>query len=258
MRTIFGVTILLTLCVQAETLPMRMVDKLPGVEVTVGDQKAVFIVDVDANLIAISPSLAARLGLNVAEGPVRMPRLRIGSRELRDVEALVDPFLDRVHHDGVLGTPAYDRVLLTLDYPAAKIRIENGSLKNGPDVFTCSPEFPNRCAIPIALAGEPRLGILDTGAQRPLLIPREIAAKLPLRGAQKGVTAGPQTGVAAVEDATLDADVLIGSHRIASPEITIHDRPRILLGSGLLRRFVITFDLMHRRVRLWSGKEPAR
>jgi hypothetical protein len=252
MRTIFGVTILLTLCVRAETLPMRMVDRLPAVEVTLGKQKAVFIVDVDANLIAISPSLAARLGLNVAAGAVRIPRLRIGSRELRDVEALVDPFLDRVHHDGVLGTPAYDRVLLTLDYPAAKIRIENGSLKNGADVFTCSSEFPDRCAIPIALAGEPRLGILDTGAQRPLLIPREIA-NLPLRGAQKGIAAGPQTGIAAVEDATLDADVVIGSHRIARPEITIHDRPRILIGSGLLRRFVVTFDLAHRRVRLSSG-----
>jgi hypothetical protein len=237
---------------------MRMVDRLPGVEVTLGDQKAVFIVDVDANLIAIAPSLAARLGLNIAEGPVRIPRLRIGSRELRDVEALVDPFLDRMHHDGVLGTPAYDGVLLTLDYPAEKIRIEEGSLKEGADVFTCSPELPDRCAIPIMLAGEPRLGILDTGAQRPLLIPREIAAKLPLRSAQKGVAAGPQTGIAAVEDATLDADVAIGSHRIAHPEVTIHDRPRILIGSGLLRRFAITFDLAHRRVRMWSGKEPAR
>lgn len=246
MRWIFGVTILLTLQMQADTLPMRTVDGLPAVEVAIGKEKATFIVDVDANLIAVAPSLVQRLGLKADGDVVRLPSLRLGTRELRDVEALVDPFLDRVHHDGVLGTPAYDRVLLTLDYPASQIRVEEGSLKSG---FACAPDFPDRCAVPITLAGEPRLAIIDTAAKRPLLVPRDVAKTLRLHSRESGVAAGPQTGTVAVEDATLDGDVVIAGHRVPAPAITIHDRPRILIGSGLLRRFVVTFDLRNRKVR---------
>jgi hypothetical protein len=255
MRLFYGVTILLTLCAHAETLPMRTVDGLPAAVVAIGGEKATFIIDVDANLIAIAPSLVQRLGLKPRGDTVRLPSLRLGTHELRDVEALVDPFLDRVHHDGVLGTPAYDRVLLTLDYPASRIRIDEGSLKSG---LACAPEFPDRCAIPITLAGEPRLAIIDTAAKRPLLIPRDIAATLRLREKQRGIAAGPQTGNAAVEDATLDGDVVIAGHRVASPAITIHDRPRILIGSGLLRRFVVTFDLHNRRVLIATAPAPPR
>lgn len=232
---------------------MRTVDGLPAAEIAIGGEKATFIIDVDANLIAVAPSLVQRLGLKPNGDTVRIPSLRLGTHELRDVDALVDPFLDRVHHDGVLGTPAYDRVLLTLDYPASQIRIEKGSLKGG---LACAPELPDRCAIPITLAGESRLAIIDTAAKRPLLVPRDIA--LQLREKQHGIAAGPQTGTVAVEDATLDGDIVIAGHRVASPAITIHDRPRILIGSGLLRHFVVTFDLRNRRVLFATAPAPRK
>jgi clan AA aspartic protease (TIGR02281 family) len=99
------------------------------VEATINDfQRASFVLDTGASICSISPQVAASLGLSTYDAPrvhlmtpggptsgrfVKIPSIRIGEMEVRDVPAVVHASVDFA--DGLLGNTFLRHFTITLD-----------------------------------------------------------------------------------------------------------------------------------------------
>ena len=121
-------------------IPFVTASPLPVVHLRVNGVEADFLVDTGGDFI-IEPDFAARLGLAVRTGvtgtfaggkqaPVStalVDEVRIGGATARNVTASVfpthasDAFPAGPHLAGVLGTSLFERFLVTLDYPHARL-----------------------------------------------------------------------------------------------------------------------------------------
>jgi clan AA aspartic protease (TIGR02281 family) len=99
------------------------------VEATINDfQRATFVLDTGASICSISPQVAASLGLMTHDAPrvplmtaggptsgllVKIPSIRLGEMEVRDVPAVVHSSVDFA--DGLLGNTFLRHFTMTLD-----------------------------------------------------------------------------------------------------------------------------------------------
>jgi len=169
-----------------------------------------------------------------------------------------DAGLERIGVDGVLGLEAYADLLLTVDYPAARLVLSRDSLPvpDGADVLPAVRVGPF-IGIPVDAGGTREIGVVDTqGGILFQAVPAE-ARRLVFSGTLRVVGRAVVGGGAPVEvkEARLAGDLKLGRHVFHQPSIAVHTLPadipsRMTIGTQALRHFRLTIDQRSMRVRL--------
>jgi hypothetical protein len=155
--------------------------------------------------------------------------------------------------EGVLGVGLFEDHLLTLDYPARKVRIETGSLPpaDGREVL----DFENPRGVPSVRIQVGDLEVaadVDSGNSRgELVLPASYLGKVPLEGEPKVVGHGRTNfNEIEIQQARLKGAVRIGAHSVERPLVDfVGIFPVASLGDAFLRRFAVTIDQKGHRVR---------
>lgn len=275
-------------------VPMRLVSGKPVVDVRIdGRGPFPFFLDTGAGATVLDSAFAAELALP-AIGPTqigdpsapegiaavqhRVDRLEIGDARFESFFAVA---FDRSglyrgglspesSPRGVLGMPLFRDCLLTLDYPAGRVRLSAGELPpaDGREIVDYRPTESDLFGVPLRVAGLEQLMTLDSGSPGTISFPDSYRTTLPLvapaREIGRGRTVG---GEAIVYSAQLDGDVVLGGSAAARGDGGIRlERPEVRffgrlthgnLGSGFLARYAVTIDQRTRRLRLVPGVAAA-
>lgn len=160
---------------------------------------------------------------------------------------------DAPDFDGMLGIQLFEGLLLTLDHPARRVRIEKGELPpaDGQDIV----DFDNPNGVPSVLV---KIGDLEIPAdvdcgnvQGEIVLPARYIDKVPLQR-EPVVVGRARTGFNEFEikQAPLKGSVRIGRHEIENPKVDfVEIFPHANIGNRLLRRFVVTIDGKNQRIR---------
>lgn len=254
-------------------VPMKVHNGMPAIEVMVNGQGPfLFAIDTGGQGDArADESLVKTLGLKkireVQAGDssgktiplemVRINSIKIGDFEFRNLEALSRGYNSRsgVKIDGILGFELFKNHLLTLDYPAKKVRIEEGILPvaNGKDILN----FESPRGIPvveISIGNKKLKAHIDSGnSTGGFILPTQMVEKLEL-ATQPTVIGKAQTVVNTFEikSAKLIDTISFGGFEYTAPTV-IYPGPspsEANIGAMILRDFVLIFDQKNRRVKL--------
>jgi hypothetical protein len=235
---------------------------LPGVEVMVNGRGPFrFGIETGARFLIITADAAERAGLGT-ESPGATPELHVDSITvvamlLGDIHVSV---LSRAPRgvDGLLGLPAFENLLLTIDYPHTRIRFERDSLPAA-DGATILPlqRVSDFWGLPVSYAGHPMTTVLDTRSTGAFSLDPKVIPILPWTAepvvvGRAGGAGNPTTEIKA---GTLNGNVALGQYRITNPFLTLHQLPPDFpseprIGAVALKNFVLTLDQRHARVRL--------
>jgi D-alanyl-D-alanine carboxypeptidase len=256
-------------------VPMLRNRHLPAVHVTIdGQGPFLFAIDTGgAGLARIDAALAAKLGLQKV-GEVRsgdpsgrntktLPLLALGAIEVggarfEGVEGSARDFAELPPGekvDGILGFGLFADCLLTLDYPASRVRLEQGSLPapNGRDVipFRSPRGVPS---VTLTVAGRDMDADLDAGAQGGIMLPEAEAARLPLSEPPAVIgRARTAHNEFEIKAATLDGDATLGALTLRRPRVEFQPMFEVAnVGARVLQDLVVTFDQQRGAVRLAS------
>jgi hypothetical protein len=231
-----------------------------------------FLVDTGSSATLVSPDLARRYGQNTtqpaatpevvigtARGNTRvlpsttLRRIELGDARFDDVPALIldcEPLSLAlgVKVDGILGFPLFRETVLTLDYPAAQIRLAQPTAAHarpGTTIpFNNERKIPT---IPIRVGGASPLVLIDSGSDGPLsLNPVGLALNYTASPRPGGVVS-TLTGDEPRTLARLAGNVGIGDLVLERP-ITQFTNGFSAIGGGVLQSFVVTFDQGHNEV----------
>ena len=236
-------------------VPLLRISERPAVEVLVDGQGPFrFGIETGARFVALAPRVAEKLGL--AGESFRLKGIKIGEARFLDLPAAPARFADdRI--DGILGLPLYEDLLLTIDYPGAKVRFERGALPpaDGKSILPMKRAGPF-WAVPVDVAGVKMQAILDTRASGTLGVVPKTAEKLSF--AAPPVVIGMARGAAIpevpVKLARLKGDLHLGAITFQKPVVGIRPLPphfpeEPLLGSAALGQMVVTLDQKSATVR---------
>jgi hypothetical protein len=155
---------------------------------------------------------------------------------------------------GALGLAVFRDVLLTLDYPANRLRIERGELPpaNGDDILPMKVNDQGQPLVELRLGHRRMWVMMDTGYSSGLGLPNWARSRVP--GAQNATPGMPFTyyhgrGTRPIDRARIDDDLHLGWHVIHRPIADIGLSSVPVIGSDYLRHFAITFDQANGRVR---------
>jgi len=260
-------------------LPTRMDFGKPAVEVIVnGKGPWLFFADTGAGVTVIDKSLAKELGLEVTGkrpigGPsdpegidadvVRIDSLKLGSIELTNVEAAswdrseLYKQAGRDRPRGVLGLGLFAGYLLTFDGPGRQVIIEDGALPERDDKHVV-PFKISEYGIPviqIAINGRSIDAHFDTGSPGSLTLPDSMEKNLKFKTKPRVMgRARTVNGAFEIRGAQLDGNVDIMGYPFDDPQVALisalDGMHAAVIGSRLLRDFVLTFDQKNKRVRL--------
>lgn len=256
-------------------LPTRYAAGFILVEATLDGRGPVLLVlDTGASVLTLDAEAVERLGLahgavlggghriRAADGSsvastraAHVDELRAGPLTLRDVDAVVlDLTILRracgLPVAGLLGAPAVDGLLLTLDVAGRAVTVAEGTLPppDGRDVLPLTED-----ALPtvvLDVGGRPVPFLVDSGGTHFLALPAAVADGLPFRSpvVETGRSA-TVAGTAVRRDGRLAADVTFGRHRVAAPVVSVTPAEGASLGLAFLESFRTTIDLAGRRIR---------
>jgi len=191
---------------------------------------------------------------------VRLETLSIGSIQFREVTALSRDYNTvsyLPHIDGILGFGLFSGYLLTLDFPNRRVRIQRGELLQ-PDGRTIL-NFESRNGVPfidISVGNLKTKAMIDSGAIRAIDFPGSVVSMLPLASYPRMIGKGTSViGDFEVTEVRLQDTLSIGRYSFPEPTITFSDVDKeILIGSAMLREFIVTFDQKNHRVRFIKAK----
>jgi hypothetical protein len=235
----------------------------PAVEIMINGQGPyLFLVETGAHIVGISSRLAATLGLprvknsSMPEAGYHVDSIALGGAVFEDLNVFDLPPLGNLDIQGVLGLPLFQNVLLTIDYPEHRLRLERGNLPsaNGKDILEVT-RVEGFWGLPISMAGHDFTAVLDTQNSGSLNVPPDVAALLSLTDLRVVGKARGAFGETEVKRGQLPGDLLIGSCRFPQAQIGVLQLPpeypnRANVGSGLLKHFVLTLDQVNARLRL--------
>ncbi|HEY4321963.1 MAG TPA: retropepsin-like aspartic protease [Gemmatimonadales bacterium] len=220
-----------------------------------------FLVETGARVIGIAGRLADSLRLPRIGGPdtdreFHIDSITLGGGAFHDMPAEALPF-DFPGIDGVLGLPFYQGLLLTVDYPGHKVRLERDTLPaaNGRDILALS-RVADFWGIPINIGGKAFVGVLDTQNSGSIGIPVSVAGQLTFDGGLRAVgKARGAFGTIDVQGGQLSGNVVIGKYTIPTPFLTVTPLPpdypnQPNIGTQVLDNFVVSLDQAHGRLRL--------
>ena len=237
-------------------VPMLGSKTLPLVEAKLnGKGPYKLLVDSAANVTLLQMRVADELKLPVLRPGetsklVSLDSAQIGGAHFEDLVVGAKSWDEKI--DGVVGFNLFANCLLTLDYTRQRIILREGTLPpaNGKDIFTYG--LDNRSPTLEITIGNERLTVLvDTGAIQGVVVPDTIASKLRF---MNGLAPGPSlstfdTPKSRSLTGRLAGSITIGIHEISEPTIHVwNDVP--VIGSGLFRDFILTFDQRNRTLRL--------
>jgi hypothetical protein len=233
----------------------------PVIDVTIdGRGPYRFGVETGAPFIGVRQKVLDALGLKpVTPGQPPLYRLdaidagglHLGNARVVATEA-ADPSID-----GVLGLNAFASLLMTIDYPAARLVLARGALPppNGGDVLATVP-VAFGFGVHLTVGGVGTDAFIDTRSETALGVSPALAGGL--RFAYAPVTVGMARGAGfapvPVKAARLDGDIALGEYAIARPIVDVRQLPpylpsQPLLGGRILSQFAVTLDQRNGRVR---------
>lgn len=230
-----------------------------------------FLIDTGSSITLVDPAFAARYGIGAASHA--LPRVRVRDAagdyahleavtlsriEMKDarferVQALVydcaelSAHLGRPIH-GIIGFPLFRQTILTIDYPRSRLILTRAKqpplLPGSPIAFETDGPLP---LIPIEVAGQNLLALIDTGSDGPLNlnpVGLELAfAAEPRPGANVATLAGQRVQ----QVGRLDGTLRIGHYTLPDPVVDLTDALSSL-GGEVLHHFTLTFDQLRRTV----------
>jgi len=253
-------------------LPMLFRGPEPAIEVMVNGQGPfLFAIDTGGTDEArVDSSLVERLGLRITGtdtgndgsgkntikvGTVQMDSLTVGGLKFRNVKAGTRDYnrVNLPHIDGILTFDLFHDYLLTLDYPAKRVRLERGKLPkaDGAEILRLK-RIHSHPAVGIMIGSERVAAEIDSGnIGHEFLFPASLVEKLSL--ATKPVSIGKARTVThefKLKEARLKANIHLGKYEFTQPLISFPAPfPFANIGSKLLNQFAITFDQKNDRVR---------
>jgi hypothetical protein len=164
--------------------------------------------------------------------------------------------------DGMLGLPLFREVLLTVDYPRARLRVERGELPapDGQEVLPMQLASGGRLLVPLRIGGREVWANMDTGFAGGMVIPDWAIPSFP--GAERAVEGGDRFRfIAGVSErariARLTDDMRIGRHVVRRPVVHVGKVDEPTIGTAYLLHFAITLDQKNKRVRFARLKAGA-
>jgi hypothetical protein len=161
--------------------------------------------------------------------------------------------------DGFLGFPTFRDVLLTVDYPNQKLRIENGALPavNNSDVLPIRPiSDRDFLGVSITVEDKPFDAVIDTRSTGGIQLTPESATDMKWDGELQvvGMARGAAIAPVEVKAGTLAGDVKLGRYTFTRPETAVRPLPpgfptQPLLGTQVLQQFAVTIDQKNERIR---------
>jgi len=268
----------------ATTIPLDLSTGRPVVEVTIaGGQPLRMVLDTGAGGSVVDAGLAAGLGLETVGRQrigdpsgrrahdvdrVALPDVRLGGVALGDLEAAAldlprAPGHERRPFDGVLSVRALAGHLATFDLAAGQLTLEPGGALD-PDDEHVVPYYLDDMGIPWVHAAVGPLTVrafLDTGSPGEISMAKALAKQLDLAEEPKVVgTARTVSGSFEIEAAPLAGEIVVAGHSIPGPTVVLdglHRGTQGNLGTGFLRRFVVTLDQSNHLVRFAPHGNPA-
>jgi Aspartyl protease len=255
-------------------VPMQIGDGMPTVEVLINGQGP-FIFGFDTGAQAdprIDASLAEKFALKStgqvqATDPSRrnfqtsqtykLESLSIGNLRLTDVTVISREFKNSprpLKVDGILGLNAFAGYLVTLDFPARKLRLEKGELlkSDGADVLDYKNEA-GIATVDLAVGDKKIKARLDTGnGIGAFVFPTDFAEKFTFAGEPRVIgRARSATGDMEIKQVQIKDVIKLGRHEFPDATIVYPALGDIAnVGFKTLDQFVITFDQHNGRVRL--------
>lgn len=241
---------------------------LPIVDVRIGEKTYRFGVETGAGFIIVRPELVTELSLPRTGGPDHTPEHRVARMEIGGAVfegVTVSPLRTaQTGIDGVLGLPFYSDLLLTLDYPARRVRFERASLPepDGNTIFPLSRVGPF-WALPLTMAGRAMTGVIDTRSTGGFGVVPALADTLAFDGPLQVIGRARGAGIpdTEVRSGRLAGDVRIGAYTFPSPPVSVRPLPpgfpqEPLVGTRVLSHFTMSLDQRNARVRLAREGDP--
>jgi Aspartyl protease len=254
--------------------PIQVGEGMPTIEVMVNGQGP-FVFGFDTGAQAgprIDASLVEKLNLKAtgevpasdssgrnpqASATVKLDSLSIGSLRFTGVTAVSRNYQNSprpLKVDGILGLNLFAEYLVTLDFPAKKLRLEKGELPraDGAEIL----DYKNDAGIAqveLSVGDKKIKAHLDTGNMiGTFVLPTAFVEKLSTAGEPRVVgRARSASGEMEIKQVQLKDVVKLGRHEFPEATVTypaLGDLGNI--GVKVLNQFVITFDQQHERVRL--------
>jgi hypothetical protein len=177
-------------------------------------------------------------------GPMTVHRVRARTHDMDHLaRALGTPI------DGILGFPAFEDFLLTLDYPGREVRVGRGALPevDGERVFrdvgTLRPYLmlePGREPVPV---------LIDSGSTGALTLRESDVVSWAAEPRATGAVVRYR-GIRIERTGRLDRDLTLGPLVALDPVTKLTADGTRLLGHDLMQRFSWTFDTRNRRIRM--------
>ncbi len=264
----------------AVEVPMLFRGPMPAVEVMVNGQGPfLFAIDTGGSGQArVDTSLVERLKLKTVgqvqagDGSgsnvrsldlVELETVAFGGAEFKKVRAAsrnynTSPNLPKV--DGILGFGLFEDYLLTLDFPAKRVRLERGELPRADGADVLSFESPRGIpVVELGVGGNRIKADVDTGNTiGGFVLPTALVERLTPASAPVVVgRARTVTSDVEIREVRLKDSIRLGRFEFAEPTVVypaLGDGGNI--GSRLLREFSLTFDQKNKSVRLKRSELP--
>jgi len=257
------------------SVPMLLFGRVPVIEVAVeGHGTLPFVLDTEIAGARLHTPLAEEWGLETrevesnkeqgsgeVERRVSLDGLSVAGHALAGTSAQLDD-LSRYRFNGrtpagVLGLGVFGNLLVTLNYPGERFELSEGALPEADgeevlDYFVCKGESP---AISVQVGGyvfDLHVASAAWGAfrfpDRDLEFLETVAEPSVI-----GAVVRPD-GRFQIRGAVVAGEARIGSHRITGPKAHFSEAfEHAGMGHGVLGRFAVTFDQVHRRIRFRAG-----
>ena len=255
-------------------IPMRVDVGMPAIELMVNGQGP-FLFGIDTGAQGgprIDSSLVEKLGLKstgqIREGDpsgrspqtadtVKLDSVAIGNLRFPNVTAFSRNFKNSprpLKVDGILGLSLFSEYLVTLDFPAKRLRIERGELpkSDGANIV----DYKSEGGIPLVelSVGSAKIKAhLDSGNMiGAFVFPTSFVEKL--TQASEPVVVGKArsaSGEMEIKQVQIKEMVRLGRHEFSDATITFPALGDIAnVGAKILSQFAVTFDQQRQRVRL--------
>ena len=185
---------------------------------------------------------------------VTVASLRLGDMEKRDVELLSRDYnkgrkADDAPLMGILGRDFFADRLVTINYPARTISFARGELKTGDQGVV---GYTGSFVIPVCFGGTCYDGKVDTGSNRTLVLPKEVAGKAKATAPVLVGQANRTNSVVSLYEMTLTEPVRVGGITALGQKAYYADPSdgAINIGSDFLKDYVLTIDQQNRRLRI--------
>lgn len=263
-------------------LPIQLINGLPYIHISINN-KGPFLFGFDSGFGAameLDADLAAELGIKatdktaIGDGSGNtvtldmgvVPTVEIGKETMQKVNAILrnsprkqQPGMENVK--GIIGIGMFPNHKVSIDYPNLLFSAEAGNLPaaNGKDIFDYVPVGGGVPEIEITVGTTKVRAVIDSRSMSAeFKIPQQVAAKLTYLTEPRVIGKGRTvSSVIDVIEVKIKESIQLGQYIYPEPVITYPSlNETAIIGSKLLKKFVVTIDSKNKRIQLMKGEEP--